>query len=116
LYDDLVKKQTNAGMASNLERRQESEQFQILDAPNLPLAPGAPDRQLFALEGLGGGVAFGLIIALLLEMSDRSIRNESEVEVFLQMRTLAVIPKLRPARLWVRGRKELVRTLPGGEA
>jgi polysaccharide chain length determinant protein (PEP-CTERM system associated) len=116
LYDDLVKKQTNAGMASNLERRQESEQFQILDAPNLPLAPGAPDRQLFALEGLGGGVAFGLIIALLLEMSDKSIRNESEVEVFLQLRTLAVIPKLRPARLWVRGRKELVRTLPGGEA
>lgn len=115
-YDDLVKKQTSAGMATNLERRQASAQFQILDPPNLPLAPGYPNRQLFAAEGLGAGLALGLMVAFLLEMSDRSIRTESEVETFLQLRTLAVIPKLRPAKLWVRARKDLVRALPGGEA
>jgi protein tyrosine kinase modulator len=112
-YDDLLAKKTQAEMASNLEHRQENEQFRVLDPPSLPQSPSYPDRQLFAAGGLGGGLAVGLVFALLLEMRDRSICTEEDVELFLQLPALALIPSVGPAK---RAKKQPVRTVPRVEA
>ncbi len=91
-YNELLTKKTQADMATNLEHRQEGEQFRVMDPPNLPQKPSYPDRQLYAGGGLGGGLALGLAFTMLLEARDKSIRTERDVLVFLNLPTLAMLP------------------------
>ena len=103
LYNDLLKKQNQSAMATDLEHRQQGEQFRILDPPSLPEKPSFPDRTLFSLGGLSGGLALGLGLAILLEWRDQTLRTERDIEVCLQSPTLAMIPSLRPPRGKVKG-------------
>ncbi|MFY9752410.1 MAG: Wzz/FepE/Etk N-terminal domain-containing protein [Candidatus Acidiferrales bacterium] len=93
-YNDLLKKRSQSSMATELERRQEGEQFRVLDSANLPDRPSFPNRPLFTLGGLGGGLAIGLGLALLLEMRDTTLRSERDVEAFLKLPMLAMLPAL----------------------
>ena len=91
-YNDLLAKESQSQMATNLERRQQGEQFRVMDPPNLPESPSFPNRPMFAGAGLGLGLALGIGITLLIEMRDKSIRSENDIKFFLQVPTLAVIP------------------------
>jgi len=91
-YNDLLSKKTESEMATDLERRQQGEQFRVMDPANLPETPSFPNRPLFAGGGLGAGLALGLGIALLLEMRDKSLRSEQDVEILLQLPTLTLMP------------------------
>jgi polysaccharide chain length determinant protein (PEP-CTERM system associated) len=95
-YKDLLNKRSQSAMATDLERRQEGEQFRMLDPANLPDKPYFPDRLLFALGGLGGGLALGLGLAFLLEMRDTSLRTERDVESSLRLPVLAMVPVIEP--------------------
>ncbi|MBI4164330.1 MAG: lipopolysaccharide biosynthesis protein, partial [Acidobacteria bacterium] len=91
-YNELLAKESQSKMATNLERRQQGEQFRVMDPANLPQSPSFPNRPLFAAGGLGIGLAIGIGITLLLEMQDKTIRTEGDVKFFLQVPTLALIP------------------------
>jgi polysaccharide chain length determinant protein (PEP-CTERM system associated) len=95
-YNDLQKKRDDAQRAADLERQQEGEQFRVLDPANLPEKPSFPNRTLFALGGLGGGLALGLGLAFMLEMRDTSMRTERDVEFILRLPVLAVVPEIAP--------------------
>ncbi len=95
-YNDLLKKRDQSAMASDLERRQEGEQFRVLDPANLPDRPSFPNRPLFALGGFGGGLGLGLGLAFVLEMRDTSFRTERDVEFSLHLPVLAMIPAIEP--------------------
>jgi polysaccharide chain length determinant protein (PEP-CTERM system associated) len=95
-YSELLKKRDDSEMASNLERKQEGEQFRVLDPANLPDKPSFPNRPLFALGGLGGGLALGLGIGFLLEMKDSSFKTERDVEFALHLPVLAMVPEIEP--------------------
>lgn len=90
-YDDLLNKMNNAKMGTDLEKRQQGEQFRIMDEPNLPEKPTFPNRLVFALGGFVGGIALGLLIVGLIEYSDTALRNERDIWAFTQLPTLAVI-------------------------
>ena len=94
-YNDLLKRRDESAMATDLERRQQGEQFRILDAANLPDSPSFPKQNIFLLGGFGGGLALGLALTLLLEMQDTSFRNEKDVEAVLRMPVLAMIPAVK---------------------
>jgi polysaccharide chain length determinant protein (PEP-CTERM system associated) len=93
-YNELLKKKNNSEMATDLERRQQGEQFRVMDPANLPERPSFPDRPKFALAGLGAGLALGMGLVLILEMKDRSLRSEQDVAFYLELPTLAVMPVL----------------------
>jgi len=93
-YKELLNKQAQSAMSTELVRRQEGQQFQLLDPANLPDKPDFPNRPEFALGGLGGGLAFGLGLAFLLEMRDTSLRTERDVETSLQLPVLAMVPAI----------------------
>jgi polysaccharide chain length determinant protein (PEP-CTERM system associated) len=95
-YNDLQKKRDQSAMATDLERRQEGEQFRVLDPANLPDKPSFPNRLLFALSGFGGGLAIGLALAFVFEMQDTSLRSERDVESVLRLPVLATIPAMEP--------------------
>ena len=95
-YNDLQKKRDQSEMATELERQQEGEQFRVLDPANLPDKPTFPDRTKFALGGLAGGLGLGLGLAFLLEMRDTSMRTERDIEFFLRLPVLAMVPEIVP--------------------
>ena len=95
-YNDLLKKRNESQMATDLERRQQGEQFRVLDPPSLPERPSFPNRPLFGLGGLGVGLAFGVAIAHFLELHDKSLRTKWDVETYLGVPTLAVIFSMAP--------------------
>jgi len=92
LYNELLRKKDQSSMATDLERKQQGEQFRIMDPPSLPEKPTFPNRPLFALAGFGGGLALGVGLAFLCEMQDKAIRNEHDVKFFLGTLPVARIP------------------------
>jgi len=90
-YDSLNNKMNQSQMATDLEHRQQGEQFRVMDESNLPDSPTYPKRSIFALGGLAAGVALGLLIVALLEYKDTALRTERDVWAFTQLPTLAVI-------------------------
>jgi polysaccharide chain length determinant protein (PEP-CTERM system associated) len=95
-YNDLLKKRDQSAMASDLERRQQGEQFRVLDPANLPDQPSFPNRPLFTAAGFAGGLGLGLGLAFLLEMRDTSLRTERDVEFSLHLPVIALIPEIEP--------------------
>jgi polysaccharide chain length determinant protein (PEP-CTERM system associated) len=109
-YNSLLAKTDESQMSTDLERRQEGEQFQVLDSANLPQDPSFPVRWEFALGGLGIGVLIGLAIILVQELRDKAIRDERDIELYLELETLALVPSLERSKgrqRWIfrRGRK-----------
>ncbi|HXN53043.1 MAG TPA: XrtA system polysaccharide chain length determinant [Candidatus Acidoferrum sp.] len=94
VYNDLLKKQSDSEMATDLERRQQGEQFRVLDPPSLPQRPTYPNRPVFAFGGFVGGLAFGLAVVFALEAQDTTFRTERDVERMLKLPALAMIPLL----------------------
>jgi len=110
-YNELLRKRNQSGMATDMERRQQGQQFRVMDPASLPEEPSFPNRPLFAGGGLGIGLGLGLGIALLLEFLDKSIRTESDVEFYLKVPTLALVPTVgggngRGIRFWKRGSRQ----------
>jgi polysaccharide chain length determinant protein (PEP-CTERM system associated) len=105
LYDSLLRDMQQAREATALEHRQEGETFRVLDEANLPDGPTYPKRGVFAMGGLGAGLAVGLLIVALLEYKDTALRTERDVWAFTQLPTLAVIAwsggvaDIKPGRL-----------------
>jgi polysaccharide chain length determinant protein (PEP-CTERM system associated) len=96
-YNELLKERDQSSMAMDLERRQQGEQFQVLDPANLPDQPSFPKASLFIPGGFGGGLALGLGLVLLFEMQDTSLRSEKDVESLLRLPVLAMVPVIKPS-------------------
>ena len=91
-YNELLGKRTQAEMATNLEKQQQGEQFRIMDPPNVPERPTYPNRPAFAGGGLGIGLLLGIGMALLLELRANFLRTEKDVEFYLRLPVLALMP------------------------
>lgn len=90
-YDDLLNKMNLAKMGTDLEKRQQGENFKVMDEPNLPESPTFPNRLIFALGGFVGGLVIGLAIVALIEYRDTAVRSERDIWAFTKLPTLAVI-------------------------
>ena len=95
-YNELLKRRDQAAMATDLERRQQGEQFRILDPANFPESQSYPKSSVVLLGGFGGGLGLGLALTLLLEMQDNSFRNEKDVQAVLHLPVVAMIPSVKP--------------------
>ncbi|MGB0035841.1 MAG: XrtA system polysaccharide chain length determinant [Candidatus Acidiferrales bacterium] len=111
-YNELQKKRDASAMATDLERKQEGEQFRVLDPANLPDKPSFPNRIQFALGGIAGGLALGLGIAFILEMRDTSLRSERDVEFALRLPVLGMLPNIEP--LTTKKPRQKIDSLMGG--
>lgn len=96
-YDDLLVKRNQSKMATDLEHRQQGEQFRVMDEPNLPDSPDYPKRSRFLLGGFALGLMIGLASAALLEYRNTALQTEDDVYVFTKLPTLAVIGRFESA-------------------
>ncbi|MGC2478777.1 MAG: hypothetical protein WA423_03075, partial [Candidatus Sulfotelmatobacter sp.] len=108
VYDSLLLNKSESEIQTNLEHQQQGEQMRLLDAANLPEFPSFPVRWKFAAYGLVAGLALGISIAMWLELRDKAIRNEEDVEAGTELPMLVSIPWVGPLAIdepnGVRGR------------
>jgi polysaccharide chain length determinant protein (PEP-CTERM system associated) len=102
-YDSLLAKMNQSQMATDLERRQEGENFKIMDDANLPDAPTFPKRGMFAAGGFVLGLGLGVLFIAFLEYKDKSLRTERDVWTFTKLPTLATIALIHDAKGKTRG-------------
>jgi uncharacterized protein involved in exopolysaccharide biosynthesis len=93
-YKELLAKKSSADLGYNMENQQQGEQMHIVAAAGLPDSQSFPIRSLFAAGGLGAGLALGLLIAIWLEFSDKSIRTEKDAAAIMDLPLLISVPWL----------------------
>ncbi len=93
-YDSMMERKINAEIAENMETRQKSEQFRIIDPANFPQKPARPNRLKILAIGLALGLGIGGGLAFVLEFMDGSLRTVEEVNANFSVPVLGVIPAL----------------------
>jgi capsular polysaccharide biosynthesis protein len=81
-------------LATNLEQRQQGEQFSILDPPSLPAKPASPNHLKVSLGGLLVGIALGIGFAALVEMTQQRVWKSADLDGLVPTRVLVAIPHL----------------------
>ncbi len=94
-YQSLMDKKIQAQMAGNLERKQQGEQFKILDPARVPQKPVKPDRDKTLLIGSIVGLVAGLGLAWFRESLDQSFHAVSDLEDYLGIPVIATLPNLK---------------------
>lgn len=93
-YGELLKKEQESQLAKDLEKRQEGQQFQLADPPNLPTVPSSPKRVKISLIGLLGGLILGCALAVLMELKNSSFHSEDDATRQLNLPLVVGIPLL----------------------
>ena len=94
-YQTLLDKKMQSQMAENLERRQQSEQFKILDPARMPEKPIRPKAHIIFPAGIALGLMLGGGLAWLRESMDQSFHSDQDVEDFLGLKVLITIPNAK---------------------
>jgi uncharacterized protein involved in exopolysaccharide biosynthesis len=94
-YQSLSDKRIQSRMAENLERRQQGEQFKILDPAQLPEIPIKPDFAKTMAMGAVFGLFAGIGLVWFRETWNQKFHNEADVESYLRIPVIAVIPNLK---------------------
>jgi succinoglycan biosynthesis transport protein ExoP len=104
-YKDLLSKEMESQLAGSLEKRQQGQQFHLIDQPSLPTVPSSPKRIPISLGGLAGGLVIGLALALIVDMADTSFHSEDQLRKGLPAYALiiSIPPVLTPGE--EKGRK-----------
>jgi polysaccharide chain length determinant protein (PEP-CTERM system associated) len=97
-YQSLLEKKTQSQMAENLERKQQSEQFKVLDPARMPEKPIRPQAHIVFPAGIVLGLMLGGALAWLRESMDESFHSEEELEIDLGLPILATLPNLKEER------------------
>src|SRR5262249_39165534 len=79
-YESLLAKKLQSGMATDLAKRQQGEQFSVIDPPSLPQRAYWPNPLEFSLAGLAGGLILSLAWVILKEAADPRVRNEDDMQ------------------------------------
>ena len=93
-YDDLYAKKTESALATDLQQDQQGQQFRLIEPPNLPSKPFAPNRLMIALGGLVVGIALGAVLAFLMEARDTSFRSEKQLSGHFDLPLIMAVPLL----------------------
>jgi capsular polysaccharide biosynthesis protein len=92
-YESLLAKKLQSQMATNLEKRQEGEQFRILDPPSYPERPYFPQRLRFALGGLVAGILLGAALSIGFVLLNPRVYREQDITALGQM-VIGTVPPL----------------------
>jgi uncharacterized protein involved in exopolysaccharide biosynthesis len=91
-YQQTQAKLEDASTGERLEQDRQAERFEVIEQASTPTEPMKPNRPRIMLGGSFGGIALGAGLVVLLEMLDNSMRTAADVEKYIRLKPLAVIP------------------------
>ncbi len=89
-YDKLLSKVEETSI--NSEIRDTVANISFIEQAQTPLYPTKPDKKKIFLAGIFGGLFSGIGLALLLEISDRTIHTEEDVQTYFNLHVIGTIP------------------------
>ncbi|GBC62230.1 lipopolysaccharide biosynthesis protein [Desulfonema ishimotonii] len=89
LYDTLLGKIE----ASNIDEKLDISNIRVVEQADLPESPVRPNRKRNILLGIVLGGMFGIGLAFLREYLDQSFRTEEDIQKYLDLPVLSVIPE-----------------------
>ncbi len=91
LLDNLLKRQAETQVASRM-RGEQTSTVRVVDRALPPRDPFKPSVRQNLMTGLAFGIGFGLLIIFLQEYLDRSLKSPEQVDRYLHLPALGVIP------------------------
>ena len=101
LYNELLTRHEMAKVTGSLGRFEQEKRVKIIDKPFTPSYPSNFPTTLFIVFGLIAGIIFGGGSALLVEVTDTTLRTRSQLEDLLNVPVISRIPPL-PSRITYR--------------
>lgn len=96
LYNDLLERYEMARITGSLGIFEQEKRVKVIDRPFKPNAPANLPLPLFVLAGFFGGIFLGFGLALVLELTDTSIRRRDRLELLTGVSVLSRVPPLQP--------------------
>jgi succinoglycan biosynthesis transport protein ExoP len=93
-YTELLAKESQSQMAADLEKRQEGQQFRLIDHPSLPTVPTSPNRIKISFGGAAAGIGLGLALAFLMDLKDSSFHSEEDLSQRFALPLVVGVPLL----------------------
>jgi len=93
-YNDLLQRHEMARVTGSLGVFEQEKRVKVIDRPFTPTSPSNLPITYFVVAGLLGGLLLGCGMALLLEITDSTIRTREQIETLLGVPVLSRIPPL----------------------
>jgi len=93
-YNSLLERKLEAELAVNMEKKQQGEQFRIIDPARVPEKPSGTEIMQLLLLFIATGLGIGGGLVFLLEYLDSSFRNPDDIESHLDLPVLATVPAI----------------------
>jgi len=87
-----------SSLKTELSGQLRANNVRIIDLPQLPDRPVRPRKALAVCFGFIGGIALGVLSALLLETLDQTVRSQDDLERRLRLPFLGLIPQARQTK------------------
>lgn len=94
-YDGVSTKLLAARAGVRADDEQMGERLTVVEPPIIPDTPIWPNRLLIAGAGIAGGLGLGVLLALLVEIILRPIRDPAALAAIVGLPPLAVIPPIK---------------------
>jgi polysaccharide chain length determinant protein (PEP-CTERM system associated) len=95
LYEDLLQRHEMARITGSLGIFEQEKRVKVIDRPFTPTAPTNLPLWLYAVAGVIGGVFLGAGLALLLELTDTTLRRRDQLVALAGVPVLSRIPPMQ---------------------
>lgn len=93
-YQSVVSRKVEAELAQELEAKSARTMFNVISPAGAPVDPAKPDRLGGLILALLLALGLSVLVGVVMEMRDESIRDGHEAKEKLPVQVLAVIPRL----------------------
>lgn len=94
-YQSVVSRRVEAELAQDLEVKSAESLFNVVSPAGVPVAAARPDRMSGLLISFLIALGLGVLVGVVLEMRDDSIRDTQELRDRLPLPVLAVVPNMQ---------------------
>ncbi|CZF81134.1 Chromosome partition protein Smc [Grimontia celer] len=98
LFEELLERQEKARLTSSLGVFEQDKRIKIIDRPYSPSTPSNLPIIVFAIAGMVGGIFLGSGLAVLMELTDTTIRRINTLESITGAPVLTRIPFVKQER------------------
>jgi hypothetical protein len=94
LYKTLVTRERESQLAESMEQRRKGEQFRVIEPALPPTEPSAPNRRVLVPLTVPVALGLGVLVMLVLEFLDGSVRSAQEVQALTRIPIVVSIPAI----------------------
>jgi polysaccharide biosynthesis transport protein len=98
LYGVVLSRMKESDLSANLR----TSNIRLLDRATIPKAPVSPRVQINLLLALAFGLLAGILLAVLIESLDTTVKSQAEVEAISGLPFLGILPSIQQAQNFIR--------------